>query len=182
MARPETLNAEPRSAPPVGPAVDAAADPVAGAGADQLETIERALGTFFRLSRNFRFQEAVHKRSGFATDRASYGVLSRVGELQPVRLSELAHVLGVDVSTISRQVATLEHRGLLSRAADPADGRAVRLELTETGQHYLSRLSSAWHDIVAEAVGDWSPRDIAKFSGLIDRFVAGLEAAAELSS
>ena len=34
---------------------------------------------------------------------------------------------------------------------------------------------------VAEAVGDWSPRDIAKFSGLIDRFVGGLEAAAEIA-
>ncbi len=38
---------------------------------DDLEAIERALGTFFRLSRNSRFQEAVHHRSGFAVDRAT---------------------------------------------------------------------------------------------------------------
>ena len=96
---------------------------------DDLESIERALNTFFRLSRNFRFQEAVHKRSGFAVDRASYGVLARVGEHQPVRLSDLAHLLGVDVSTISRQVATLEQRGLLSRAADPDVGRVPAVEV-----------------------------------------------------
>lgn len=177
MARPEILNAPQHSAPEGGS--PGGSSPI---GADDLEVVERALNTFFRLSRNFRFQEAVHKRSGFTTDRASYGVLSRVGELQPVRLSELAHVLGVDVSTISRQVATLEHRGLLSRAADPADGRAVRLELTEQGQHYLTKLSNAWHEIVAEALADWPPREVAKFSGMIDRFVLGLEAAAEISA
>ncbi len=174
MARPETLNAHDEDTPR-GVAVG-------GVDPDDLEVIERALGTFFRLSRNFRFQEAVHKRSGFATDRASYGVLARVGELQPVRLSELAHVLGVDVSTISRQVATLEHRGLVSRAADPADGRAVRLELTEPGQQYLAKLSTAWHEIVAEAIADWQPRDVARFSAMIDRFVGGLESAADISS
>lgn len=146
---------------------------------DDLESIERALNTFFRLSRNFRFQEAVHKRSGFAVDRASYGVLARVGEHQPVRLSDLAHLLGVDVSTISRQVATLEQRGLLSRAADPDDGRAVLLELTAPGKSYLSKLSGAWHEIVAESLVDWEPAEIAKFATMIDRFVANLESSAE---
>ncbi len=141
---------------------------------EDVELIERALGTLFRLSRNFRFQEAVHQRSGFTADRASYGVLARVGELQPVRLSDLAHVLGVDVSTTSRQVAALEQRGLLSRSADPDDGRAVRLDLTPAGQQYLHRLSQAWHEIVAEALIDWHPREIAKFATMVDRFVANL--------
>ena len=146
---------------------------------DDLESIERALNTFFRLSRNFRFQEAVHKRSGFAVDRASYGVLARVGEHQPVRLSDLAHLLGVDVSTISRQVATLEQRGLLSRSADPDDGRAVLLQLTAPGQAYLRKLSAAWHEIVADSLVDWEPREIAQFATMIGRFVANLESSAE---
>lgn len=139
-----------------------------------VEAIERALGTLFRLSRNFRFQEAVHQRSGFTADRASYGLLARVGELQPVRLSDLAHVLGVDVSTTSRQVAALEQRGLLSRSADPVDGRAVRLDLTTAGQAYLEKLSQAWHEIVAEALVDWHPDEVAEFAEMIDRFVANL--------
>lgn len=139
-----------------------------------VEHIERALATLFRLSRNFRFQEAVHQRSGFTADRASYGLLARVGELQPVRLSDLAHVLGVDVSTTSRQVAALEQRGLLSRSADPVDGRAVRLDLTPAGQQYLEKLSQAWHEIVAEALVDWRPDEVGEFSAMIDRFVANL--------
>lgn len=142
--------------------------------AADVEHIERALGTLFRLSRNFRFQEAVHQRSGFTADRASYGLLARVGELQPVRLSDLAHVLGVDVSTTSRQVAALEQRGLLSRSADPVDGRAVRLDLTKAGQAYLEKLSQAWHEIVAEALVDWRPDEVADFAARIDRFVANL--------
>ncbi len=149
---------------------------------EDVELVERALGNLFRLSRNFRFQEAVHRRSGFAVDRASYGVLARVGELQPVRLTDLAHVLGVDVSTTSRQVATLEQRGLLERAADPDDGRAVLIALTEPGEQYLKQLSAAWHEIVAESLIDWHPREIAKFATMIDRFVTNLGAAAESGS
>jgi DNA-binding MarR family transcriptional regulator len=148
---------------------------------EDVELVERALGALFRLSRNFRFHEAVHRRSGFSVDRASYGVLARVGELQPVRLSELAHVLGVDVSTTSRQVATLEQRGLLSRSADPDDGRAVLLDLTRTGQKYLRELSHAWHEFVAEALADWHPREIAAFATMVDRFVVNLAAAADSS-
>ena len=149
---------------------------------EDIELVERALGSIFRLSRNFRFHEAVHKRSGFTVDRAGYGVLARVGELQPVRLSDLAHVLGVDVSTTSRQVATLEQRGLLSRSADPDDGRAVLLDLTPAGQQYLAKLSQAWHEIVAESLIDWHPREIAKFATMVDRFVANLESSADSAS
>ena len=149
---------------------------------EDVELIERALGTLFRLSRNFRFQEAVHKRSGSTVDRASYGVLARVGELQPVRLSDLAHVLGVDVSTTSRQVATLEQRGLMSRSADPDDGRAVRLDLTPAGQLHLATLSHAWHEIVAESLIDWHPREIAKFATMVDRFVVNLASSADSAS
>jgi DNA-binding MarR family transcriptional regulator len=146
---------------------------------DDVEIIERALNTLFRLSRNFRFHEAVHHRSGFAVDRASYGVLARVGEHQPVRLSDLAHLLGVDVSTISRQVATLELRGLLTRSADPDDGRAVLLELTAPGHTYLRKLSAAWHDIVADSLIDWDPREIARFATMVDRFVENLASSAD---
>lgn len=142
---------------------------------DDIELVEHSLSTIFRLSRNFRFQEAVHQRAGFAVDRASYGLLARVGDLQPVRLSDLAHVLGVDVSTTSRQVASLEHRGLLIRDADPDDGRAVRLALTTDGVSYLQQLSAAWHEIVADALIDWLPSEIDRFAQLFERFVDNLD-------
>ncbi|MBP6489653.1 MAG: MarR family transcriptional regulator, partial [Ilumatobacteraceae bacterium] len=47
-----------------------------------------------------------------------------------VRVSELAQFLGVDTSTMSRHVKTLEGGGLVVRAEDPLDGRAAHVGLT----------------------------------------------------
>lgn len=136
--------------------------------------IEQAVRTLFRQSRSPRFHHDTERRAGIAVDRASYGVLYRLAEVAPARLSDLAHHLGVDVSTVSRQVAALEQRGLVTREADPDDRRAVRLALTADGAGVLARMRDAWHERLAEAVGRWSDAEIATFAGMLDRFVAGL--------
>src|ERR1700733_10701516 len=50
-----------------------------------------------------------------------------------VKMSELADYLGLDKSTISGLVDRAEKRGLLQRAPNPADGRAVDVFLTAEG-------------------------------------------------
>jgi DNA-binding MarR family transcriptional regulator len=49
------------------------------------------------------------------------------------KISELAEYLGLDKSTISGLVDRAEKRGLLQRAPNPADGRAVDVFLTAEG-------------------------------------------------
>src|SRR6204780_5779135 len=50
-----------------------------------------------------------------------------------VKMSELADYLGLDKSTISGLVDRAENRGLLQRAPNPVDGRAVDVFLTPDG-------------------------------------------------
>src|SRR5579863_6390049 len=50
-----------------------------------------------------------------------------------VRMSALAAYLGLDRSTMSGLVERAEKRGLLARAPDPSDGRAVEVFLTSDG-------------------------------------------------
>ena len=50
-----------------------------------------------------------------------------------LRLSDLAGRMELDASTASRHVRSLEQLGLVRRSADPDDGRAFRVELTEQG-------------------------------------------------
>jgi DNA-binding MarR family transcriptional regulator len=47
---------------------------------------------------------------------------------------ELARHLGLDKSSMTGLVDRAERRGLVRRAADPHDGRAVQVSLTEEGQ------------------------------------------------
>jgi DNA-binding MarR family transcriptional regulator len=55
-------------------------------------------------------------------------------EAEPVRLNDLAERLGVSAPTASRSVDALLEHGLLERAPDPADRRAVRISVTDLGR------------------------------------------------
>ena len=51
-----------------------------------------------------------------------------------MRLSDLGKLLGIAPSTLTRNLSRLEERGLIRKEADPIDGRAQRVALTEAGE------------------------------------------------
>ncbi len=78
-----------------------------------------------------------------AVDTTAYPVLFVVaGSAEPVRISDLATTLHNDVSTVSRQVSTLVAGGLLVKTADPHDGRAQVVSLTDEGHDVLDHIRS----------------------------------------
>lgn len=56
-----------------------------------------------------------------------------------IRPGECARAIGWDSSRLSHQLRRLEKRGLLSRQADPHDGRAAVVVLTEQGRDAYRR-------------------------------------------
>jgi DNA-binding MarR family transcriptional regulator len=92
-------------------------------------------------------------------DRSAIIILASLREHDTLRLSDLAGHLCLDVSTMSRHARTLEDRGYVARADDPADGRAVQITLTESGRAVLEtafRNRQAWLD---RSLADWSPAE-----------------------
>jgi DNA-binding MarR family transcriptional regulator len=75
---------------------------------------------------------------------------------------ELADHLGLEPLYISKLARTLEAGGLLERAADPADTRAVRLALTEEGAETARRAISVVHRLLDQLLeplgGSHGPR------------------------
>lgn len=63
--------------------------------------------------------------------------------------AELARRLGLDQGHLSRVLRRLEGRGLLTRRADPADGRRARLALTREGRAAFAQLDQAARDQAA---------------------------------
>ena len=53
---------------------------------------------------------------------------------EPVRMSELNRHVLLSQPALSRLVDRLADRGLVERCSDPADGRGIRLSLTEAGR------------------------------------------------
>jgi DNA-binding MarR family transcriptional regulator len=139
-----------------------------------VEAIDDALTRLVRHGMVPRTQAAIAARSGVQVERSTYLLLRRLAERGPIRLSDLAADLGLDVSTVSRQVTRLTERRLVRRHADPLDGRAGQLELSARGRDLLQRVRRGRHMWLADAVGDWSETDRVRLAQLLDRLADAL--------
>lgn len=70
----------------------------------------------------------------------------------PVRISELNRHVLLSQPALSRMVDRLAERGFLERQSDPADGRGVRLSLTEAGRAMQRQVGQRHARSVARAL------------------------------
>ncbi|MGR6320240.1 MarR family winged helix-turn-helix transcriptional regulator [Micromonospora soli] len=90
---------------------------------------------------------------------------------------ELADRTRLDPSTVSRAVAALVADGLVERHADPSDRRASRLTLSEAGRTALTDTQDWYGQVLARALADWTPGEVAALSAALGRFTRDLEVA-----
>jgi DNA-binding MarR family transcriptional regulator len=98
-----------------------------------------------------------------------FTALAVVQKQSPVRVSEVAELLSVDLSVASRQVAALVLAGYVEREPDPDDGRAYRLRPTPAGTRVLSDSHRRMVDMTAKALSGWSDTELAALAGQLER-------------
>lgn len=103
-------------------------------------------------------------------DRSAYGIMARLADNGPQRLGTLASGFGLDPSTITRQVQSLEKAGLAERSIDPSDRRASILQLTAEGKQVLDRTRARRREQLHSLLGDWNDDDRAQFGRLLAKF------------
>lgn len=86
--------------------------------------------------------QAVDLTVRYLADRAGLSVsagylLNRVSRGGPARLTALATKEGVSQPSMTQLIQRLERQGLVTRLADPDDGRVALVALTEAGQALL---------------------------------------------
>ncbi|GAB3888830.1 MarR family winged helix-turn-helix transcriptional regulator [Terrabacter terrigena] len=96
-------------------------------------------------------------------DATAYPVLFVVAGAGTVRVSDIATTLHNDVSTVSRQVSALVSVGLLEKSADPSDGRASVVSLTERGRDALGRIQASRATWFQGLLSDWESPETAAF-------------------
>jgi DNA-binding MarR family transcriptional regulator len=69
-------------------------------------------------------------------------------------MTALAHSLNITQRRITSLVAALVAEGLVSRAANPADGRSTVISLTELGRKHLETYWPQFQQAVSAAFGD----------------------------
>lgn len=102
-------------------------------------------------------------------DRSAYGILCRLADEGPQRLGALATAFGLDPSTITRQVQSLERAGLVARRADDGDRRASILDLTEEGRVVLEHTRAYRRERLEEILDEWSDADLREFARLLTK-------------
>jgi DNA-binding MarR family transcriptional regulator len=100
---------------------------------------------------------------------------------EPVRMGELHRQVLLSQPALSRMVDRLVERGLIARCPDPADGRGVRLTLTDAGrdiQHQIGRRHA--RSVASALTAELSPEELRQLATIGWR-LAGQPAAAGAS-
>jgi DNA-binding MarR family transcriptional regulator len=104
------------------------------------------------------------------SDSAVGHVLAELLEGGPMRVGAIAHALGTDPSTVSRQVTALVEAGLVERRADPDDGRSHLLAATESGAQRCAIGRQRRTEAIATILARWPEDSRHRLAELLGRF------------
>lgn len=134
-----------------------------------VETVEAALAVIVRRASLPRLHQHVVDTAGVTLDRALVIVLGRIADEGPLRLTDLAPALAVDVSTVSRQVKQLVELQLVRRSPDPSDGRCAFVSATARGRRTVERVRTSRRETVARLLERWTPAEVAGLADTLGR-------------
>ncbi|MGW2840655.1 MarR family winged helix-turn-helix transcriptional regulator [Streptomyces sp. NPDC001493] len=137
-----------------------------------LDTLQHQVAVFARRAEQTRLGGIGKVRNSM--DRAAYLLLNRLDREGPMGVKALAAGMGIDSSTVTRQVAPLVDTGLVKRTSHPEDGRAVVLQLSPRGQARLEEVRASRRDLMSQVTGDWSEEERETFCTLLTRFNGAL--------
>ncbi|MBB3085168.1 MarR family winged helix-turn-helix transcriptional regulator [Geodermatophilus sabuli] len=143
------------------------------------QTRDRLTAGVARIVRSGRHL-SVRAADALYGDLPSYGwaLLVPLQQDGEQRCSALAARAGVDVSVASRQLAVLERSGYVARRADPDDGRASLMYLTEAGAAALAGTRALRAEWAQTALAGWDESDARRLSDLLERLATDLDASA----
>lgn len=107
-------------------------------------------------------------------DWTAFPILRTLADHGSRRSSAIAEAVMLDPSRVSRMIAHLVERGLVERRADPVDGRATIVQITDAGRDVDRALCLQREQTLAEIVSDWDRSDVAALAGLLDRLADDL--------
>ena len=102
---------------------------------------------------------------------AALGSLERCGAQ---RVTALAAAEGVSQPAMTQLIHRLEHRGLVDRTSDPADGRVALVSLTAAGRRALAGRRQRNAERIAGLLAGLPDRDVQSLAGALSAVLPGL--------
>ena len=94
---------------------------------------------------------------GWTDVRPAFGFVLLALRGGPASLRDLPGVLGTSKQAVSKLVDAMVAAGYVDRAADPGDGRAKRVQLSDRGRALLAEVEAIWAELEsgwARTLGD----------------------------
>lgn len=88
-----------------------------------------------------------------------FTIMSTMSRFQGLSSAELSRRFRVTPQTMGEMIGALERRGLVVRAQDPANRRALRLDLTPEGVRLFHVCEAVMQEVEASMFEDMSPRE-----------------------
>ncbi|WP_371664431.1 MarR family winged helix-turn-helix transcriptional regulator [Streptomyces sp. NBC_00280] len=156
------------------------AEVLASAATDVAE-IDRNLNRIAHLAYHARQHGLLRKLAGVPLERSAVVLLRQIADSEPLRPGELANLLAVEASHITRQVQQLQKAGYVTRVPDPDDRRAQRIQLTAAGEDAVVRIREVSCRSMRRALEGWSPHELRRLTAFVDRMVDDVLSAIDAS-
>ena len=101
-----------------------------------------------------------------------FTILAALCRERPVPVSALARDLGMDRTTLTKDLRPLERRGLVASVADASDARIRGLELTAAGRKLLTEAEPLWQAAQDATLARLGGRDWQSLKRTLDRLAA----------
>ncbi len=139
-----------------------------------LVRIERSIGEILRIASSRGLHAARLRATGLDITRTEFRFLSRLDELGPISVSELASRLDVSQPTASRTLRRLEDAQLVSRQSHESDGRVIVYAIAAKGRRVRRRMMEFMYSQLAGALGPMPDARRAMLADLLDELVVTL--------
>ena len=144
--------------------------------ADALHVIETEMAVLARTLERLSRRGGIHRRM----DRAGYLLLRTLEETGPLSVTCLAERMGLDGSTVTRQVAALEREGLATRRSDPADRRSAIVAPTPRGRGLMGEVQRLRREKFEVLLDGWTDRERDELGRLLARLNRAIASSASL--
>jgi DNA-binding MarR family transcriptional regulator len=140
--------------------------PMSDAKTSEISQLETELAVLARTLEGMSRRSEIHRD----LDRASYLIARTLDAEGPMSVSALADRLGVDATTITRQVARMEAGGLVARRTDDLDRRVRVADLTGRGRRKMADVRGRRESRIRSLVNAWPAADRRQFARLLGEF------------
>ncbi len=125
------------------------------------------------LAQLVRTLDSTYRRRGHPMERAHYLLLLELLD-GPRASGDLAQRLGLDHSTVTRQITAIRRLGYVRSLPNPDDGRSTLIEATEEGRRTCSEMQAVRLERLDALLEGWDTGERARFADDLHRLNGAL--------